>query len=239
MSDRTGQHLGNYHLLRLLGKGGFAEVYLGKHTHLATQAAIKVLLAHLGSPTDVEGFREEAQTIARLIHPHIVRVLDFDVAQGVPFLVMEYAPHGSLRAQHPRGQPIPLSLMLSYVQQIANALHYAHERKLIHRDVKPDNMLLREDGSVILSDFGIVTIAHSTSSYQLTGRAGTPVYMAPEQMNGEPRPASDQYALAVTVYEWITGQLPFRGTALEVAMQHAMKHPPSLIEQVPTLPADV
>ena len=239
MADRVGQRLGNYRLIRLLGRGGFAEVYLGEHRHLATQAAIKVLFAHLGSQTDVENFRREAQTIARLIHPHIVRVLDFDVEQGEPFLVMEYAPHGSLRTHHLRGVPLPLPLILSYVQQVANALQYAHERKLIHRDVKPDNMLLREDGSVVLSDFGIVTIAHSTSSRGIETMAGTPAYMAPEQMQGEPRPASDQYALAVAIYEWITGRPPFQGTALEVAMQHAMKPPSSLVEQVPTLPQAV
>jgi len=239
MADRVGQRLGNYRLIRLLGRGGFAEVYLGEHRHLATQAAIKVLFAYLGSQSDVENFRREAQTIARLIHPHIVRVLDFDVEQGEPFLVMEYAPHGSLRTHHPRGVPLPLPLILSYMQQVANALQYAHERKLIHRDVKPDNMLLREDGSVVLSDFGVVTIAHSTSSRGIEAMAGTAAYMAPEQMQGEPRPASDQYALAVTIYEWITGRPPFQGTALEVAMQHAMKPPPSLVEQVPTLPQAV
>ena len=239
MPNRVGQQLGNYRLLRLLGKGGFAEVYLGEHIYLTTQAAIKVLLANLGSQTDVEGFRREAETIAKLTHPHIVRVLDFDVEQGVPFLIMEYAPSGSLRTRHPRGQPLPLPQILPYVQQVASALQYAHQHKLIHRDVKPDNMLLRDEGTVVLSDFGIVTIAHSTSSRNVEAMAGSPAYMAPEQMQGEPRPASDQYALAVTVYEWITGHLPFRGTAMEVAMQHAMKPPPSLIEQVPTLPSAV
>jgi serine/threonine protein kinase len=239
MSDRVGQHLGNYRLLRLLGKGGFAEVYLGEHIHLTTQAAVKVLLAHLDAQSDVEGFRHEAQTVARLTHPHIVRVLDFDVEQGVPFLVMEYAPHGSLRARHPRGQPLSLPLILSYVQQVASALQHAHQHRLIHRDVKPDNMLLQDDGSVVLSDFGIVTIAHSTSSRGIEAMAGTAAYMAPEQMQGEPRSASDQYALAVTTYEWIVGQLPFRGTAMEIAMQHAIKPPLSLVEQVPTLPSEV
>lgn len=236
MGDRIGQHFGNYRLLRLLGKGGFAEVYLGEHRHLGTQAAIKVLQAHLGSQADVESFRREAQTIAGLNHPHIMRVLDFDVEQGVPFLVMEYAPFGSLRTHHPRGQPLPLSLILLYMQQVASALQYAHQHKLVHRDVKPDNMLLRDERTVILSDFGIVTIAHSTTSLDTEGGgAGTPGYMAPEQMHGAPRPASDQYALGITLYEWISGHLPFRGTLLEMAMQHAMKPPPSLVQQVPTL----
>ncbi|HZO70993.1 MAG TPA: serine/threonine-protein kinase [Ktedonobacteraceae bacterium] len=192
MGDRVGQHLGNYRLLRLLGKGGFAEVYLGEHRHLATQAAIKVLQAHLGSQADIESFRREAQTIAGLNHPHIMRVLDFDVEQDVPFLVMEYAPFGSLRTHHPRGQPLPLPLILLYMQRVASALQYAHQHKLVHRDVKPDNMLLRDEQTVILSDFGIVAIAHSTTSFDTEGGgAGTPGYMAPEQMQGVPRPASE------------------------------------------------
>jgi serine/threonine protein kinase len=236
MNDRSGQQLGNYRLLCLIGRGGFAEVYLGEHVHLLSVAAIKVLSAQLVSQMDVENFRLEAQTIARLTHRHIVRVLDFDVERGVPFLVMEYAALGSLRARHPHGELVPLSLVLAYVQQVADALHFAHEHKLIHRDIKPDNMLLHNEGHVMLSDFGIVTIAHSTSSRSIEGTAGTPSYMAPEQMQGEPRPASDQYALAITIYEWITGRLPFQGTPAEVAMQHMVKPPPSLVEQVPTLP---
>src|SRR5215472_9624952 len=100
MTDRIGQRLGNYRLLRLLGKGGFAEVYLGEHLRLNTQAAIKVLHTRLASEEEVEGFQNEAQIIARLVDPHIVRVLDFDVEEDTPFLVMDYAPGGTLRQRH-------------------------------------------------------------------------------------------------------------------------------------------
>jgi serine/threonine protein kinase len=106
MMDRVGQQLGNYHLIRLLGRGGFAEVYLGEHKHLGTQAAIKVLHTQITSE-DEQRFRAEARIIARLVHPHIVRVLDFGIEDRTPFLVMDYAPHGTLRARHPKGRRLP------------------------------------------------------------------------------------------------------------------------------------
>src|SRR5438045_2654541 len=125
MLDRSGQQLGNYHLLRLLGQGGFAVVYLGEHIHLGTQAAIKVLHTQL-TPGDIEEFRQEARTIAHLEHPHIVRVLEFGIEARTPFLVMSYAPNGTLRDRHPKGQQLPPRVVLSYVEQLADALQYAH-----------------------------------------------------------------------------------------------------------------
>src|SRR6266487_2643745 len=129
MVDRVGQQLGNYHLILFLGEGGFAEVYLGEHIHLGTQAAIKVLHTQLTSD-DVDTFCAEARTIARLIHPHIVRVLEIGVEGKTPFLVMDYAPNGSLRQHHPKGTGLPLDTIVSYVKQIADALQYAHDKKL-------------------------------------------------------------------------------------------------------------
>src|ERR1700719_4695675 len=133
MDNRIGQQLGNYRFIRLLGQGGFADVYLAEHIHLETQAAVKVLSTRLTSE-HVEKFRTEARTIARLVHPHIVRVLDFGVEQDTPYLVMDYAPHGSLHRHHPRGKSLPLSTVVEYVKQIAGALQYAHEKRVIHRD---------------------------------------------------------------------------------------------------------
>src|SRR6266571_5205605 len=154
MADRIGQKLGNYHLVRLLGEGGFAEVYLGEHVHLGTRAAIKILHTQLAAD-DIEQFRQEARTIAQLEHPHIVRVLDFGVEEHVPFLVMSHAPDGSLRQRYPRGTRLPLEKILHYVKQVASALQYAHAEKLIHRDVKPENMLLGRNDELLLSDFGL------------------------------------------------------------------------------------
>jgi len=130
-------------------------------------------------------------------------------------------------------------LVITYVEQIASALQYAHEHKLIHRDVKPENVLVGEDGHLLLSDFGIATIAHSTSSMATSATMGTLAYMAPEQIQGKPRPQSDQYALAVTVYQWLTGELLFVGSSAEIIAQHLGAPPPPLHTSLPDLPRDV
>ncbi len=234
MVDRIGQQLGNYRLMRLLGRGGFAEVYLGQHLRLNMQAAIKVLHTQLADAADIQNFHREAQTIASLIHPHIVRILDFDVKDGVPFLVMDYAPNGSLRQRHPKGVPLPLPTIVSYVKQVANALQYAHNQKLIHRDIKPENMLLGRHSEVLLSDFGTAIISQSSRYQGTQDMVGTIAYMAPEQIAAHPLPASDQYALGVVVYEWLCGEYPFQGSLSEIVAKHTMMSPPSLRGKVPT-----
>ncbi|QBD75226.1 serine/threonine protein kinase [Ktedonosporobacter rubrisoli] len=238
MADHVGQQLGNYRLVKLLGRGGFAEVYLAEHTRLGMKAAIKLLHTHLSSD-ETSTFQREARTIAELKHAHIVRVLDYDVQESTPFLVLDYASNGSLRQKHPSGRRLPLDLVVDYVNQIAGALLYAHERKIIHRDVKPENILLDEEGRLLLSDFGIATIAHSTSSMSTEAAIGTLAYMAPEQIQGKPRPASDQYALAVMVYHWLTGLLPFSGSSAELIAQHLGATVPSLCTKLPELPEEV
>src|SRR3989442_439533 len=208
MTDHSGQKLGNYRLLRLLGKGGFADVYLGEHIYLKTAAAIKVLHTQLTSE-DMEGFLNEARTIAHLVHPHIVRVTDFGIEGETPFLVMDYAPNGTLRQRHPKGTQLPLSLIISYVKQIAGALQHAHNERLVHRDIKPENMLLGRQNELLLSDFGIALVAQSSRYPSPQEIVGTAAYMSPEQIQGRPRPASDQYSLGVIVYEWVSGDRPF------------------------------
>ena len=154
MIDLTGQQFGKYRLIRRLGSGGFASVYLGQHVLIDTlQAAVKLL-----DPTkvDVQQFPYEANTTAALVHPHIVRLLDFDIQQGTPFLVLDYAPHGSLRDRHPKGTLLPLTTIVPYVKDIATALQYAHGSNIIHRDVKPENVLVGRHGELLLGDFGIV-----------------------------------------------------------------------------------
>lgn len=238
MPDRVGQQLGNYQLLRLLGEGGFAEVYLGEHIHLGIQAAIKVLHTQLASE-DIDKFRTEARIIARLIHPHIVRVLDFGIESKTPYLVMDYAPNGTLRQRHPKGSVLSLSLIVDHVEQVARALQYAHNEKLIHRDVKPENMLLGRHNEILLSDFGIALVAQSSRYQSTRDMAGTMAYMAPEQIQGKPRQASDQYALGIVVYEWLTGDRPFHGSLTELVGQHIIAVPPSLREKVPTISPEV
>ncbi|MBA2287084.1 MAG: protein kinase [Ktedonobacteraceae bacterium] len=236
MMYRVGQKLGNYQLVRLLGRGGYAEVYLGKHIYLKTQAAIKMLHVRVANDS-MQSFLNEARTIARLEHPHIVRVLEFGMEDDqLPFLVMSYAPQGTLRQRHPKGSSLSPARVLSYVNQVAAALQYAHERKVIHRDVKPENMLLGANDEVLLSDFGLAVVSQSSPKHNLHDRAGTTAYMAPEQLQGRPCPASDQYALAVVIYEWLCGQPPFVGSDLEIAVQHTQFKPPPLHEKLPGIP---
>ena len=134
MANHIAQQFGNYRLVRHLGRGAFSDVYLGIHVHLKTPAAIKLLHTELTS-RDVEKFRNEARTIARLEHPHIVRVLDFGIEDHTPFFVMVFAPNGTLRQRHPKGSILSLATIVSYVTQIAGALQFAHNQKFIHRDI--------------------------------------------------------------------------------------------------------
>ncbi len=234
MADLIGQQFGNYRLTTLLGRGGYAEVYLGEHVKLGMQAAIKVLHGHLVGEA-AEDFQAEARIISELRNAHIIRVLDFDIERGMPFLVLDYAPEGSLAQRHKRGTKVPLEQVVTYVEQVADALQYAHDRKLIHRDVKPANMLVGRQGEILLSDFGIAAVAHSTSSMHTESAVGTLAYMAPEQLQGHARAASDQYALAVTVYQWLSGELPFRGTPMEISGQQLGAIPTPLRSLVPTI----
>lgn len=238
MDERVEQQLGNYRLTRLLARGGFAEVYLGQHIYLNSQAAIKLLLAQL-SASDSECFLNEARTLVNLIHPNIVRVLEFDIEDQAPFLVMDYAPNGSLRQCFPKGTRLPLYLVISYVKQAASALQYAHDQRLIHRDIKPENLLLGRSNELLLSDFGIAVFAHSSLSASTQQIIGTVAYMAPEQVQGHPRPASDQYSLAIVAYEWLCGERPFHGSLTEVATQQIFSDPPSLHEKAPDIPVEV
>ncbi len=234
MIDRVGKQIGNYQLLSLLGRGSFAEIYLGQHIHLQSLAAIKILHTRLDSES-VAAFQKEARIIARLRHPNIITIHDFDVEEDTPFLVMDYAPNGSLRDFYPVGSSLPPSLILPYVKQIASALQYAHDHKVIHRDIKPANMLIGSEKNILLSDFGLAVATQSSLQPHSHQVAGTMAYMAPEQFSGNPVPASDQYALAVVVYEWLCGMRPFIGTAEEMEGLHRSAPPPSILERVPTL----
>ncbi len=235
--DRVGQRFGNYRLSRLIGQGGFAEVYLGEHLFLDTQTAIKVLHTQLVGQ-DVEQFRQEARTIAHLEHPHIVRLLDFGVEGTTPYLIMSYAPNGTMRERYPKGTRLPLQQVVVYVKQISQALQYAHERKIIHRDIKPENMLFGPDDQVVLSDFGIALVSQSSRYQQPNDMAGTIAYMAPEQIEAHPRPASDQYSLGIVIYEWLCGERPFHGSFTEIAVKQQLVAPASLCEKVPGLSSD-
>src|SRR2546422_4842278 len=137
MMERVEQQVGNYRLKQLLGKGAFADVYFGEHLYLNTPVDIKVLHSRLNSSM-LADFLTEARHVSHLVHPHIIRVFDFGLERDVPFLVMDYAPHGNLRQKHPHGMSVPLPSIVTYVMALASALQYAHDQHLIHRDLKPE-----------------------------------------------------------------------------------------------------
>ena len=236
--DLAGQRLGNYGLIRLLGSGSFADVYLAEHLYLNTRVAIKVLHAQLGRYSS-EDFLTEARHLSHLVHPHIIRVFDFGVEDHTPYLVMDYAPHGNLRRLHPSGTRLPLTTVVTYALAIASALQYAHDQHLIHRDLKPENLLLGAKHEVLLSDFGLALLIAPGEGLQVQERLGTLAYMAPEQIRGRLSAASDQYALAVLIHEWLCGQRPFSGSVAELTDQHLYTAPAAMREHSPELPPAV
>ncbi len=235
MTDRVGQQIGNYQVVKLLGQGGCAKVYLGKHRYLNSYAALKVLNATI-HPGHEHQFLAEAQALVDLQHANIIHLLDFRIENETPVLIMDYALKGSLRQHHPDGTQMPLTRVVDFVKQIAEALQYAHNHHVIHRDVKPENILLDADNRLLLSDFGLSLLAPSSQQLSTQDPAGTVRYMAPEQLRGKPCFASDQYALAIMVYEWLCGSPPFCGTTWEVSHQHLYTDPPALCTIRPELP---
>ena len=237
-----GQRVGDYQLLRKLGGGGFGDVYLAEQIYDGNQFAVKLLTRLTGDRDELNAmtrFIQEARMIL-LNHPNIVPLKEFGISrEGIRFLVMEYAPRGTLRDHHPKGTQVPLSTVIAYVRQTAAALQYMHDHRLVHCDVKPENMLLRADGTVLLSDFSIVTAAHGTGSLILDKEMGGSLpYMAPERFQGRALRESDQYGLGVVVYEWLSGKRPYERLT-EFARLQGRQKPPSLIAQMPVLDSAV
>jgi serine/threonine protein kinase len=214
--------LGSYELLRRLGEGGMAQVYLARDTRLGREVAIKVLDQRLAErPGFRERFLREARVAAALDHPNIVPLYDFGESEQLLYLVMPYVSGGSLQDMLHR-TPLPVSEVTTYGSQMADALDYAHQRGVVHRDVKPANMLLHADGRVLLSDFGLAKIINPSSRPTAPRGhpdAGTPEYMAPEQIEGRSDARSDIYALGVVLYLLLTGQLPFTGSTSSLVME--------------------
>jgi serine/threonine protein kinase/DNA polymerase III delta prime subunit len=248
--DYSGGQLGNYRIVRLLGRGGFATVYLGEHLYLKRLAAIKVLRTVL-SDKEEGRFLEEARLLANLSHPQIVRVLEFavtpnfvtiqnkQVVEYIPFLIMDFVPGNNLRPVCPAGSTLSLDVVANYIKQTAIPLQYAHDRGIIHRDIKPENLLLNAQQQILLSDFGLALFAPSPDLLSLQDIAGTAPYAAPEQLRGKPVFASDQYALGIIAYEWLCGHRPFVGEDVEIIMQHISAPPPRIRKEKPSVPAAV
>src|SRR6266545_1277286 len=223
MADLVGQNLGPYRILEQIGLGGMATVYKAYHAAMDRYVAIKVLPQHLArDPNFRARFQREARAIARLEHLYILPVYDAGENEGIPYLVMRYTDSGDLSDLIAR-QSLTIARAVQLISQVAAGLAYAHRLGVIHRDVKPANVLLSRAGDVLLTDFGIAKIYEET--LQLTSEGtmvGTPAYMAPEQLQGQPVDArSDIYALGVVLYQALTGEPPFIAeTPLAVALMH-------------------
>ncbi|GIW88391.1 MAG: hypothetical protein KatS3mg108_2715 [Isosphaeraceae bacterium] len=235
----TGQRLGDFLLGRRLGRGGMGEVYLARQLSLNRDVALKVLTTDPETdPVALARFEAEAQAAARLSHPNIVHVYAVGHEAGVRFIAMEYVPGRTLRDRLRDEQPtIPAAVEI--MRQAARALAAAHAAGLVHRDIKPDNLLLTPDGQVKVADFGICLRADSQAPLTRTGiTPGTPLYMSPEQVQGKPLDhRSDLYSLGVTYYHLLTGRPPFRGdNPVAVALKHVHETPPPIQPLRPEAP---
>jgi eukaryotic-like serine/threonine-protein kinase len=246
MPDLIGQTLGRYHILDPLGGGGMAVVYKAYDTRLERDVAIKIIRKDAFSPAQMEQvllrFQQEAKVLARLSHPNIIKIHDFGEFEGSPYFVMEYLSGGTLKDR--MFKPIPWQESVKLLIPIARALASAHLLGIMHRDVKPSNIILTDAGDPILTDFGIAKILESEETQGLTLPGvgiGTPEYMAPEQGRGEKIDArTDIYSLGIVFYELITGRKPYTAdTPMAVILKQISDPLPLPGQFVPTLPENV
>ncbi len=245
MVDLTGQTLGQYSVKRMIGYGGMAQVYQALQPTLSRDVAIKVIPAHIERHADtvfLDRFGIEARTVARLAHPYIVPIFDFGVTQQWAYLVMEYITGGSMRDHlvnaERQGQRLLLSWALLILEQAAHALDFAHQSGVIHRDVKPANMLLRNAQQLLLSDFGVAQMLHDRTLERGASQvAGTPQYMSPEQARGDAHldGRSDIYSLGIVLFQCATGRLPFYGDTPKIVMLKQINEPTPRPSAVATL----
>ena len=235
------RRIASYTLLEPIGHGGMAVVYRARQETLDRTVAVKVLSENLAaSPEFMERFRREARTAANLRHPNVITVHDFgEDERGVPFLVLEYIEGPTLADLMDAG--LDDSRVPNLLDQIAAGLDYAHARGVIHRDIKPGNVLLTDDGRAVLADFGLAWLLEGAHLTLTGGVIGTPEYMSPEQAAGEPIDhRSDVYALGVVLYEMLVGERPFVAeTPIGVLLKHLQDPAPSILDARPDLPAAV
>jgi serine/threonine-protein kinase len=232
---------GRYELEEAVDHGGMSSVYRGHDRLLERTVALKVLHAHFGDdPEYVERFRREARAVAQLSHPNIVTVIDRGSSDGHQFIVFEFVEGENLKQLLERSGPLSVDRVLDLGIQMADALAFAHAHDLVHRDVKPQNVLIDSAGDAKVTDFGIARSLDVERGVTQTGTVlGTSNYLSPEQAAGEQvTPASDIYSLGVVLYELLAGDVPFRGDNLVVvAMKHVTEHPPSLLDQRADVPS--
>jgi len=231
---------GRYELEELVGAGGMSSVYRARDQLLERRVALKILHPHYGDDAEyVERFRREARAVAQLSHPHIVTVIDRGEDDGQQYIVFEYVDGENLKQLLERTGPLPTRRALELAIEIADALAFAHEHGLVHRDVKPQNVLLTPDGDPKVTDFGIARSLDVEHGVTQTGTVlGTSNYLSPEQASGKPvTPATDVYSLGVVLFELLTGDIPFPGdNFVAVAMKHVNEQPPDVLELRPDIP---
>jgi eukaryotic-like serine/threonine-protein kinase len=248
MENLIGCLVDRYQILEQVGVGGMAVVYKARDDRLDRPVAIKVIrkgrIPEDDLPQVLERFDREARALAHLSHPNIVKIHDYGKFNGVPYFVMEYLAGGTLKSRMTRR--IPWAESAKLLVPVACALQYAHQRGIIHRDVKPANVLLTETGAALLSDFGIAKILEKVGSAGLTDTGagiGTPEYMAPEQWVGQVVPQTDVYALGIVLYQMITGRLPHEAdTPAGMLLKHVnelVPPPKTLVPELPDLVNDV
>jgi serine/threonine-protein kinase len=240
MANLIGQTLGQYQITAFLGRGGMATVYRARQASINRDVAIKVIKPDLVESEEFKvRFTREAQVIATMSHPHILKVFDYGQHGDLVYLVMELLSGGSLADLLRGGGSLSLNEATRLLDQIAGALDYAHRRAIVHRDLKPQNVLLDEDKNAFLTDFGIAKLLGETSALTQSGMAmGTPAYMSPEQWRGQNVDArADVYALGVMLYEMLAGKVPFTGdTPYSMMHMHVFETPPSIRSFRPDLP---
>lgn len=242
MSFVIGETVGPYQIQEQLGQGGMATVYKAYHPALDRFVAIKVMDADLSKEPDfLERFRREARAIAKLDNPHIVPVYDFDEHNNQPYIVLKLILGQTLRDRM-KASPLSNAEVLKIVSAVGDALQYAHNRGILHRDTKPSNVLIADDGRVYLTDFGLAKIVETASSLTGDMLIGTPQYMSPEQaVNAETLDeGTDIYSFGVMLYEMVVGCLPFdASTGFSIIEDHVYKMPPLPRLLKPEIPADV
>jgi serine/threonine-protein kinase len=233
---------GRYRVIRRLGSGGMANVYLAEDEELGRRVAIKVLdEKHANDEQFVERFRREAKNAASLSHPNIVSIYDRGEAEGTYYIAMEYIEGRSLKELIVARGPLPIDRAVAYARQILGAVRFAHRKGIVHRDIKPHNVLVDTDGRLKVTDFGIARAGAASQMTEAGSIIGTAQYLSPEQARGAPvDQRSDLYSVGIVLYEMLTGSVPFSGdTPVEIAMKHisAVPRPPS--EARPEVPEDL
>lgn len=245
LNDLTGRTLGDFQLIRRLGQGGMGQVYLARQLSLKRQVAVKILRTDLAANmTALQRFQAEAEAVAQLTHANIVQVYAIDQADGLHYMALEYVEGRNLRDYLTRKGPPEPPIAINIMRQVAAALQRAHEQGFVHRDVKPENILLTRKGEVKVADFGLSRCFAGEQPLNITQSGvtmGTPLYMSPEQVQGKTvDPRSDIYSFGVTCYHMLAGEPPFKGqTPFEVALQHVQNEPVPLADIRPDLPAEL